>query len=414
MKTISTIRSIVSLLMFFLIIQPCYPQYFSQRNVTRGADTAEIYISIAWYGDGYNTINGLFRSTDNGASLSVQRKTFAPIGDLPIFGDSIPGALFQIPYNAIDSFGVSYDYGKTFQKRYSPDIYGETAGCMAGELYVGEFGLYRGTNYGNNFTLQSNTDSLQIEEVGTLPGEIYCTIHNSRNPFTLAYSSDYGQTFSFRDIPIPGMGVGFDECDIHRGTEPGEIYLVVWKTFDTVALFHSFDYGQTLTFQGYMLETNDALYYTAGRAPGTFYYVEWMICETTGDYSCLWIYFSRDYGVTFTTYYYDLDSVFTGIPQQEIISQLKVFPNPANDRVTFKLGDKLPDYDSKVTLYDLIGKPVLEGILPKGQLEVTLSTKKLPAGIYCYSITSDKISLLSAKNSMKSQESFHGKIIINR
>jgi hypothetical protein len=413
MKTISTIRSIVSLLMFFLIIQPCYPQYFTQRNVTRGADTAEIYIGLPWYFNGHTTINGIFRSRDNGASLSVQRGTLEPVGNVPIFGDSVPGGLFMIPYNALDSFGISFDYGKTFQKRHSPDIYGETAGCMAGECYISGFGLYRGTNYGNNFTLQSNNIALRLEDVGTLPGEVYCIVDTGySNPVKLAYSSDYGQTFSIRNVPIPGMGVWFAECDIHRGTQPGEIYFAIWESIDSVALFHSFDYGQTLSFQGYMLDTYEELYATAGRTPGTFYYVRWASSED--NYALLWIYFSRDYGVTFTTYYYDLDSVFTGLPQKEILSQLKIFPNPASDRVTFRLGDKLPDYDSKITLYDLIGKPVLEGILPKGQLEVTLSTKKLPAGIYCYSITSDKISLLSAKNSMKSQESFHGKIIINR
>jgi hypothetical protein len=265
-------------------------------------------------------------------------------------------------------------------------------------------------------------DTLQLEDVGTLPGELYAIRKNGSNPVELAFSSDYGHTFSFKNVPLPMVGTMYDECDIHRGTEPGEIYFVVWETFDSVALFHSFDYGQTLSFQGYMLETNDALYYTAGRAPGTFYYVEWMICGkssglygiSSGLYSCLWIYFSRDYGVTFTTYYYDLDSVFTGLPQKEILSQLKIFPNPASDRVTFRLGDKLPDYDSKITLYDLIGKPVLEGILPKGQLEVTLNIQNLPAGMYCYSIINEKLPPLSAKNSMKSQESLHGKIIINR
>jgi hypothetical protein len=413
MKTISSIRSVIMVLIFFLAYEFAFPQFYSQRYVTRGADTAEIYINCEWYSDGYNTIWGTFHSMNNGASLSVQRKTI--FGNGPIFGDSIPGSLFLIPYYAQDSFGISYDYGKTFEKRYCPMAYGETAGCMAGELYVGEFGLYRGTNYGNTFTLQSNTDSLQIEEVGTLPGEIYMTIHKSTNPFTLIYSNDYGQTFTFRQIPIPGMGHYFAEGDIHRGTQPGEIYLVVWQSHDTVALFHSFDYGQTLTFQSYMLITYDDLYYTPGRTPGTFYYVRRQNCGTPPRLnSCLWIYFSRDYGVTFTTYYYDLDSVFTGVPQKEILSQLKVFPDPASDRVTFRFENKQPDYDSKITLYDIIGKPVLEGILPKGQLEVTLNTQNLPAGIYCYSVISDKLATLTYKSSAVSQANSHGKILITR
>lgn len=411
MKTCFSFRRILVVLVLLLVYKSSFPQWYSQRYVTRGADTAELYINCEWYSDGTNTIGGTFHSMDNGASLSVQRKTIWPFGDGPIFGDSIPGSLFLIPYYARDSFGISYDYGKTFEKRYCPMAYEQTAGCMAGELYVAEFDLDRGTNYGNNFTLQSHTDSLQIEDVGTLPGEIYCTVHNSMNPFELIYSNDYGQTFTFNQISLPGIPQYYYECDIHRGTEPGEIYFVVWKAPDTVVLFHSMDYGQTLTFQSYMLITYDELFYTAGRTPGTFYYIRRQIC---GFNSCLFIYFSRDYGVTFTTNYYLLDSLFTGVPQKEILTQLKVFPNPATDLLSFRFENKLPDCEYRITLYDLVGKPKIEAILPKGQSQINIDTRKLPAGMYCYKATSDNNQSFLNKPDEIAKSSFRGKILISK
>jgi len=263
--------------------------------------------------------------------------------------------------------------------------------------------------------LQKDIDSLEIEEVGTLPGEIYCTKNNGTNPLRLKYSNDYGQSFTYRDIFLPGVAHYYGECDIHRGTEPGEIYLVVWPEYDSVILFHSFDYGQTLTLQSYMLITYDELFYTPGRTPGTFYYVRRQICGTPPRLnSCLFIYFSRDYGVTFTTNFYFLDSVFTGVPQKEILSQLKVFPNPATDLLNFKFDSKLPDCEYKIILYDLVGKPVAEAILPKGHMQVTMDTRNLATGIYCYSITNTSNAGFPNIGIWGTQPKLRGKIIINR
>lgn len=416
MKTISLKFPVLVLLISLFLAQSTFSQYYSKRHLTRGADTAEIYLSCRWYTDvNYITWNGIFHSTDNGKTLSVQRKTNWEVESGMIFGDSVSGALFQIPFHSIDTFGISFDYGMTFEKRYFNDIYEETAGCLAGELYIYGFGLYRGTDYGNNFTWQSDNDSLRLQDVGALPGELYMIKDVGYNPLKLAFSNDYGQTFSIRQIFLPGIPSMFNECDIHRGTAPGEFYCVAWKSLDTIALFHSFDYGQTLTFQSYMFQPYDEIVYTAGRTPGTFYYVRREICGTPPCFhSCLWIDFSRDYGVTFTTYFHSLDSLYTGVPQKEILPELKIFPNPATNQVTFRFGGKLSDGDSKITLYDLVGKPVAEGILPKGRMEVTLDTRNLAAGLYCYRVTNDKFIGSSHTTAGVSQATQHGKILITR
>jgi hypothetical protein len=323
-----------------------------------------------------------------------------------------------MPFHSQDTFAISYDYGKTFEAKYFHLVSYSIAGCMAGEQYISAYSLFRGTGYGNNFTNQHanfSLDSLTLREVGTVPGEVYCyKFPYSNGPLGLAYSFDYGQNFTLSFINMPGIP-HYDECDLLRGTQPGELFFVIWKNIDTVALFHSFDYGQTVTFQSYMLYTRDELLFTAGRTPGSFYYVRREICGNFPSlHSCLWIYFSRDYGITFTTFYHDLDSTYTGITQKEIIPELKVFPNPASKSVTFKIGSIVPDCDSKVTLFDLIGNDVAEGVIPKGQSEVTLDTRKLADGLYCYSVTSEKHITSSLTVPGVTQPTFHGKILITR
>jgi len=371
--------------------------------MTRGGDTAEIYLSCQWYADpNHITWNGIFHSTDNGQTLTMQRKTNFLVEAGLIFGDSAAGVLYQIPMSNQDSFGVSFDYGVTFDKKYFNDIYFETAGCMAGELYISGWGLYRGTDFGNVFTYQSAHDSLRLQEVGTLPCEVYWVKRNSINPLKLAYSNDFGQTYSIITVSFPQMPIAFNYCDVHRGTEPGEIYFVVWQHYDTIALYHSFDYGHTVTFQSYMLQTWDEVFYTAGRTPGSFYYARREICGTPPClHSCLWIYFSRDYGETFTTYYHNLDSTLTGIGQKDIQHEITVFPNPVTDKLVFRFLGSIVTEKNEIRLYDAIGNLVNQGILRKGQTEVTLDIGSLSPGLYFYKI-------------LQNESRQTGKVIISR
>ncbi|MCK9218946.1 MAG: T9SS type A sorting domain-containing protein [Bacteroidales bacterium] len=407
MKMISLNHPIFFIVTMLFLGQHIYSQsYYSTRHLTRGADTAEIYLSCQWYADqNYITWNGIFHSTDNGQTLSVQRKTNFLVESGTIFGDSTAGALFQIPFIGQDTFGVSFDYGVSFEKKYFNDIYFETAGSMAGELYISGWGLYRGTNFGSNFTWQSAHDSLRLQEVGTLPGELFWTKGMGDNPIKLAYSNDYGQSFTLSNVTLPVIPIQmnvFNDCDIHRGTLPGELYFVIWKRYDSIMLFHTFNYGQTVTFQGYMFQTTDEVLYTAGRTPGTFYYVRREICGTPPClHSCLWIYFSRDYGMTFTTYFHDLDSLYTGIARKEVLPEIKVFPNPANERITFRCGGPQPVGNTYIRIYNLLGKSVTEGILPKGQPEITMDVRNLAPGIYYYDI-------------LYNQHRQNGKIVISK
>lgn len=56
--------------------------------------------------------------------------------------------------------------------------------------------------------------------------------------------------------------------------------------------------------------------------PGSFYYARREICGSTlFQHSCIWIYFSCDYGVTFITFYHELDSLYPGIALNEPLPQ---------------------------------------------------------------------------------------------
>jgi len=363
--------------------------YLSHRFLTRGADTAEIYINCRWYEDSNGIIwNGLFYSSDNGKSISPKRKRKWHEESGIILGDSVPGRIFQLPMQlSTDTFGISYDYGVNFGLKYFNNIYYPAAGCMAGEIYIQEaelpFGIYRSVDYGNTFTWQNSDDSLELREVGTLPGELYCynwtTMHG---PLGLAYSNDYGLTFTTSYLEFPGAPV-FDECMIYRGAEPGEIYFVIWIMNVEIYLFHSFDYGQTITFQSQLPYPNGEMLYTGGRTPGTFYIIQRFFPY---DHSILYIYFSRDYGVTYTTYIHDLDSTYTQIPTQSTpLQPFSCFPNPASNFIQIDL--QHPQSEYQVSLWDMQGNIRVSSVLPVGRKQIRLDVSDFHPGIYLLKVT---------------------------
>lgn len=365
--------------------------YYSTRHVTRGADTAEIYINCWWYEDP-NGIqwNGLFRSTDNGKTLTPMRKRkwFEESG--VIHGDSISGRIFQVPMHmSPDTFGISFDYGLSFELNSFNPVFYSVAGCMAGEIYwqANEqgLGIYRSNDYGSSFSLQSSHDSIDLREVGTLPGEIYgIKWFFESGPLGLAYSNDYGQTFTVSYIEFPGFPE-FSECMIYRGTEPGEIFFVIYYSDSEIYLFHTFDYGQTLTFQCQLPPSGGEMLYTAGRTPGTFYIVE----RYWAAYSVLYIYFSRDYGVTYTTYLHILDSTYTQTPTQSFPEKSFIcYPNPASSFI--QIDFQHPQSGYQVSLWDMLGNIRVSFVIPAGRKQIRLDLSNLPKGIYLLKVMNNK------------------------
>jgi len=359
--------------------------------MTRGADTAEIYLSCQWYADiNYITWNGIFYSVDNGENLSVQHKTNWLVEAGLIFGDPTPGVLYQIPMRSQDTFGVSHDYGQTFEAKYFDYPYKSAIGCLAGELYVRNFNLYRSTDFGDTFTLQSSVSPADIQDVGVLPGEIFAKDDPpGTNPLNLAYSNDFGQTFTVSDVTFPITYQYFDWVDISRGTEPGELYFIMWVHYDSIAVFHTFDYGQTVTLQSWFLQTTDDIFYTAGRTPGSFYIARREICGTPPClHSCLWIFFSRDYGVTFTTYFHNLDSTYTSTPVIKNSIHFKAFPNPVSDFLTIEV-TSFSRGKATVELIDFFGTVVLRTAMSKNENRKVVDVSRFPKGLYLLKVVAE-------------------------
>ncbi len=363
--------------------------YYSTRRVTRGADTSEIYIICSWYEDSNGILwNGLFRSTDNGQTLTVKRKGVEYLGEGGrIFGDSIAGRIFQLPMHvSTDTLGISFDYGENFDFKYFNNIFYETAGCMAGEIYIQAYeqglGIYRSNDYGTTFTLQISNDSIRLREVGTLPGELYGIRSFFENgPLGLAYSNDFGQTFTSSYLEFPGVPL-FDECMIYRGAEPGEIYFVIWISNAETYLFHTFDYGQTITFQSQLPYPSVEDLYTAGRTPGTFYVVQ----RSFVTHSVLYIFFSRDYGVTYTTYVHILDSTYTATPEIDMPGQtIQCYPNPVAAKLTVELPGNTDE--TNIQLLDLTGCLQLTTSIRTGQRKAIVDVSSLKRGIYLLKVT---------------------------
>jgi len=376
---------------------PYRAQTFDWRHLARGADTAEIYITCHWYDINMHRWGAIFRSTDNGASLSVQRKYVWPTGCREIFGDSTQGVLYQYPSEG--GLGVSYDYGMTFEGKYTPIISYPTGigGCRKGEFYVEGMisdtvkALYHITNFGDSLN-QVNThfDSLTIREPGSLEGEVYAIEYpyygSQSDTLGLAFSSDYGQTFTvnYLDTSIVAyMG----HHTLSSGPAPGELYMSAWY-MSQIRIFHSFDYGHTFELK-YSFPFDPTWYeysFVAGRLPGTFYIFEEGLCSTVPLHNCITIYFSRDYGATYTAYFHELDSTYTGTGIKEFRQDLEVYPNPAADMVTFRFGGTLPDEDTRIMICDIFGEKAADGVLPKGKTEVTMDIRTLAPGLYCYVI----------------------------
>jgi hypothetical protein len=387
-KTINII--IIATSLFVVFVQEALAQY-TNKFMTRGADTAEFYLSCQWYADiNYITWNGIFHSIDNGENLSVQRKTDWYVEGGMVFGDPTPGILYQIPMKGEDTFGVSHDYGMTFEAKYFDGIYKGATGCSAGEIYIRGFEFFRSNDFGDTFSLQASTSPSDLQDVGVVPGEVFAKQSPSgTNPLHLAYSSDFGQTFIVSDVTLPINYQYYDWLDISRGTDPGELYFIVWVHYDSIAVLHSFDYGQTVTLQSWFLQTTDEIFYTAGRTPGSFYIARREICGTPPClHSCLWIFFSRDYGVTYTTYFHDLDSTYTSSPVVLDPYNISVYPNPASDFLTVEVNPGSPG--ASIELVNILGDVILQTKMNINDTRQTLDVRDLPKGVYLVQVTQVK------------------------
>ena len=395
-----------NLILLLMLVFLCGPT--AQAQITRGAQPAEIYISTDWYIDNFGDIHyAIFHSTDNGEHITLKYENIEtpPTGEMQIglvLGDATIGALYNYGWNEL---WVSFDYGESWEYK---EIYGSSgrfaSGCINGEIYkccVNPQGtIWRSIDYGNAF-VEVTQDAKYVLETGVIEGNLYGRDGNAGIGYNLYFSTNYGEEFI--TIPIDSSvafySVSGHYPQISRGTEPGELYLVSWWPDYHYKIFHSTDTGYTWT-EKFESEYIDVYYwrvfYVAGREPGAFYVLRSRICPA-GDHIWLFIDYSSDYGETFTTYFHDLDSLFTSIILiKKPDYRLSAFPNPFSENTTivFELPNNcknpllnICDINGKVICqFNIAGKKVQQwdGRDSNGNL--------VPNGIYLYNLNYENIS----------------------
>ncbi|MFH1297869.1 MAG: T9SS type A sorting domain-containing protein [Bacteroidota bacterium] len=226
-------------------------------------------------------------------------------------------------------------------------------------------------------------------DVGTEPGELYAIqLPMIWDTLGLAYSNDYGYSFitSFIDTSLIANLGGYQ---IFRGTEPGEFYLIRCDMDYRYYIFHTFDYGQTLELKHITQAYNHSVCwevmqtFTGGRTPGTFYYAYCTIDSGAflNPHTKIWLYFSRDYGATYTTYFHDLDSTYTAIswkvPTQE---RFRIYPNPVTDKFAIEL--PLNHASVEIKLYDLTGRLQSTIFIATARKKAEIDVSRIKPGIY--------------------------------
>lgn len=374
-------------------------------QITRGAQPGEIYIATDWYIGNGGLHYAILHSTDNGESISLQYENIeTPLpGEMKVgkvLGDATPGALYNYGDNEL---WVSFDYGASWVIR---EYLGNT-NYMSGQndgIIFRRIGaeLSISNNYGSSFEIITNPINCPIREPGYSLGEFYGINGNIGVGLFLDHTLNYGQTYT--EIPIDST-VAFWQVsgkypEISRGTEPGELYLISWWPEAHYKIFHSTDtgYSWTLKYQSdYINLYYWGVQYTAGKEPGSFY-VKRSRLNDTFDHSLLYIDYSSDYGETFTTYFHELDSLYTTVPtQQKDKFGITVSPNPFSSftSISFELPDNYRSSD--LNIFNLHGQLIRKIKIPVAvkQLQWDGTDQKgrpVPKGIYLLNICNETYS----------------------
>jgi len=94
-----------------------------------------------------------------------------------------------------------------------------------------------------------------------------------------------------------------------------------------------------------------------------------------GLYKNQYYYRNRD-----SAWHQDCNLIITGVDDQTFSENLKVFPNPFNNHLTFQIANNI---QTTITLYDLMGKNVFHQIFTN---YTTINTEHLPDSFYFYEV----------------------------
>jgi hypothetical protein len=292
---------------------------------------------------------------------------------------------------------VSFDYGVSWEFQENFTYVSYATGFSNGEIFRrSNNNLHRSSDYGDTFDLIVESLSEPLSDVGNQIGQLYGFTGSAGIGYKLYYSQDFGNSFTMLliDSLVAFWAPSGQFPRISRGTEPGELYLTSWTPELHYKIFHSVDTGYTWT-EKYESDYINIYYwsvkFTAGRESGSFYVMQARI-NPPGDHVWLYIDYSSDYGQTFTTYFHDLDSLYTSVTRLNNPNpSLKASPNPFSGQTTITID--LPD-DCKTAMLNIYS---LQGTHIR-QFDITGKNKQLwdgtdgngcfvPGGVYLYNIS---------------------------
>ncbi|MCK4677636.1 MAG: T9SS type A sorting domain-containing protein [Bacteroidales bacterium] len=377
-------------------------------QITRGAQPGEIYISTDWYMDNYGKIHyAIFHSTDNGEHIALKYENIEtpPSGEMKIgkvLGDATPGALYNWGWNEL---WVSYSYGENW---VNVENFGSTpkytTGCIESEIYKCcanvQGTVWRSIDFGNTF--EDIREDIKFKlEVGVNPGIVYGLANYSYPEvgFYLNISNDYALNFIeiSIDSAVAFWSVSGHYPQISRGTKPGEIFLVSWWPDYHYKIFHSVDTGYTWT-EKFESDYINVYYwrvaYTAGREPGSFYVLRSTVAPA-GDHIWLYIDYSSDYGETFTTYFHDLDSLYTSLtPIIKPDIKLSAYPTPFSEKTTIVFDLPNNCNAAVLSIYDISGMLIKQYNVYGNKVQqwdgCNSSGATVKSGLYFYQIKTDE------------------------
>jgi hypothetical protein len=382
------------IIIFLLILFYVAHNNKAYNQITRGAEQDEIYISTDWYIDNSGHIHyAIFHSINNGENIHLKYENIEtpPLGEMSvggILGDATPGALYNFDNNEL---WVSLNNGENWEfKEIYPDNTKYLSGQVDGTIFkrVGAQ-LSQSNNYGDSFLLVIDPINCPLREPGYYLGEFYGLNGNIGEGLFLDHTYNYTSTYT--EIPIDSAvafwQVGGYYPQFSRGTDSGELYLISWWLNSNYKIFHSIDTGYTWT-EKFESDYINIYYwrvaYTAGREPGSFYVLRSRINPSLNH---VWLYidYSSDYGETFTTYFHDLDSLFTTVRENyAYVIELNIFPNPFKTTTQFCF-NLTEESSVAITIYDHTGKKVdivNPGLLSPGNHSVEFNSAYLSGGIY--------------------------------
>ena len=83
-------------------------------------------------------------------------------------------------------------------------------------------------------------------------------------------------------------------------------------------------------------------------------------------------------------------ALYEGAPQ---IHELKIYPNPAEDKVFIELDNAMMNESSLITISDISGRIILKKV-HSNELKIEISTAEIPAGLYFISMQLDGVNIL--------------------